>query len=100
MNFSDDSRELEFKESIKNIERQRFWFPIVVLVLLIGHIWLAGGDIFERPTMETVYPLVILITLLFVGMEVLTVKILLIKAEYRDWLRDFRKAKWDSINKD
>lgn len=100
MTTGENAREEEFKASIKNIERQRFWFPFVTLGILLGHIFLAGGDIFERPTMATVYPLIILMAIIFVGMEVMNVKILLLKSEYRDWLRDFRKEKWAYINSD
>lgn len=99
MDYTNDPREAEFKETIKAIERQRFWFPVVLLGFLIAYIWLSGGDVFERPTTQTAYPIVILLALFFVGFEVLSIKILLIKAEYRDWLRDFKKAKWEDLNR-
>ncbi len=100
MPYGDDPREEEFRETIKNLERQRFWYPFLMLGLLILNIWMAGGDVFEGSTKETAYPMILVIGLIYVGTEVLNVKILLIKAEYRDWLRDFRKERWTDINSD
>lgn len=95
-----DAREEFFKEAIKGIERQRFWFPIVMLGLLAFSVWMAGGEMFEGPSLDTVYPMITLIAVFGVGVEVLNVKILLVRAEYNNWLREFRKEKWARLNMD
>lgn len=95
-----DLREEEFKTSIKSIERQKLWVPLVIFGPLIFFIWMAGGDLFARPSLDAAYPMAILIVLLGVMIEILNLKILIIKAEYRDWLRDFRNEKWKHLNND
>ncbi len=93
-------RENEFRGTIKNLERQRFWYPVLMLGLLILNIWMAGGKIFGNPSEGKAYLVIIVIGLIYVGTEMLSVKILLIKGEYRDWLREFRKERWTDINSD
>lgn len=93
-------REEEYKQAIKNLERQKFWLPVLIFGFLIFYIWKAGGDVFEGPTLDTAYPMVILIVLLYLSTEIVNLKIMLIKAEYREWLRDFRKDKWIATNSD
>ena len=95
-----DPIEEEFLASIKNVERTRFWFPFLLIGLLIFYLWAAGEDIFQPPDDQTAYPLVILIGLIFVGIEVLNVKILLLKSEYRDWLKHFRQERWKDMNEE
>ncbi len=100
MLYGNDPRDEEFLREIKNLERQRLWYPFLIFGFLILYIWAAGGNVFKGPTIETAYPMIIVIGLIYVGTELLNVKILLVKAEYRDWLRDFRSEQWADMNSD
>lgn len=96
--YGDDPKQEEFLASIKAVERTRFWFPFALLGFLVFYLWIAGEPIFQRPEADTAYPLILLVGLIFVGTEVLNVKVLLLKSEYRDWLRDFRPERWKDMN--
>ena len=86
MLYEKPPREEEFLATIKAAERQRTFFPFALIGVLILYLWLAGGEVFERPTLETAYPMIIVIGLIYLGTELMNVKILMHKAEYRDWL--------------
>lgn len=77
----------EFRKAIKDAERIRLWFPFILLGSVIFLLWVNGEDVFARPDGEAAYSFIIILGLIFLGIEVFNVKILLLKAEYREWKR-------------
>ncbi len=84
MNTRDDFLKDDLLQEIKNVKRQRNIFPFLLLMMAFFLQWSAGGDITTKLSEDMVLPFVVIIGVIFIGMETLNVKILLLKAELRE----------------
>lgn len=92
--------EQEYLTNIKRAERQRNLFPFAASAILIFFLWRSGTGFFQWPTQDRVFSWIIFVVLIVIGTEVMNLKVYMHKAEYREWLRDFRPDAWRSLGSD
>ena len=84
MNTRDDFLKDDLLQEIKSIKRQRNIFPFLLFAMVLLLQWYAEGEITTKLSEDMVLPFVAILGVIFVGIETLNVKILLVKAELRE----------------
>ncbi len=89
-----ECEEKEFTRIIASLERQKIWTPLFFLGFTALLVWLQTGKIIGQTdsTLEA-YGVAVLFFLYVVFAELTNVKIMLIKAQRRDWRRDILRQK-------
>jgi hypothetical protein len=92
MAYPNDPKEAEYLDAIKKAEKTNIWFIWVAILAYPIGLWLAGYNLGDGPkiTAEVMFLMMLLLMMVCLGSELLSVKILMHKAEYREWLREFR----------